>query len=117
MTDFFNIMALIMSLFQLLSSPLFTTTMGYIQMSRHPSDKEKKARRQAKHTIQTGFLWFLLYVVFLLPILMLEIVHFCPILFEYYTYSGMTYQDLVIYLLFFNLPKFVFVGLINGMYP
>ena len=62
-----------------------------------------------------GSLLLELGLLFFLPILLLEIIHFCPILFEYYMYHGISYHDLVVYMLCFNLPKLLFVGIKYGM--
>lgn len=79
--DFFNIMALVMSLLQLLSSPLFIATISVLKLAPGAEDV---AKERTIDLAKMGFLWFLAYLMFFLPILSLEIIHFCPILFEYY---------------------------------
>jgi len=111
--DFFNIMALIMSLIQLMSSPFFIATMSLFKLGfeNDPDAKSNFAKMRTGQLAQMGFLWFLAYAMFFLPILTLEIIHFAPILFEYYMYGGLTRHDLVVYLLCFNIPKVLFIGI------
>ena len=101
--DTFNVMAIIMSLIQLLTSPFITPSVYVLkeEMNRGDSDVKKVA--------VPGLLAFVAYIVILLPVILLEIVHFCPILFEYYYYDGIDYDQLVTQLLYFNLPKLLFL--------
>ena len=77
-TDFFNVMALIMSLFQLLSSPFFTATVAFLkfEVDSNSVKKKKMERMQTGHVARTGFAWFLFYVGFFLPIVLLEVKFF-----------------------------------------
>ena len=96
-----------MSAFQLLSSPLITSVLFILKTGGLEEAKKSKKSEVAG----IGFFAFLAYVVFFLPIMTLEIIHFFPVLFEYYMYKGISYQDLVIYLLLFNIPKVLFIGI------
>ena len=57
-----------------------------------------------------GINLFLLYIMVFMPVTLLEIFHFCPILFEYYMYEVIDYHELVIYLTIFNVPKLLFLS-------
>ena len=82
-------MALVMSLIQLMSSPFLVATMSVIKLGFEQDDNFKNdiTKLRTVHIAQMGFLAFLGYAMFFLPILLLEIIHFCPILFEYYLYG------------------------------
>ena len=107
-------MALIMSIFQLSSSPLITSVLTTFKLTDQIKKDIKKM--QNSKVVGIGFGIFLAYVVFFLPIMTLEIVHFFPILFEYYMYKGITFDDLIIYMLCFNIPKLLFIGIKWGDY-
>eukprot|EP01084_Bolivina_argentea_P086151 155726_1 len=134
--DTFNVMAVIMSLFQLLSSPLLTGSSAFFKMQKLDEDDEKNNQRvhivkahafvekQEKEegelsTKDMSYLWILTAIAYLflfLPILLLEIIHFCPVLFEYYYYMNMSTTNLIIYLLTFNVPKLLFL-MMQAMTP
>ena len=100
----YNLAAIIMSTIQLLTSPFVAPSMVIIRTGMYVQDK-------LGEQVKFGFMLLFLYLTVLFPILVLEMIHFCPVLFEYYVYEGITYNQLVIYLLVFNVPKVVFFGL------
>jgi hypothetical protein len=53
--------------------------------------------------------WLCRRLVYLGPVLLLEIIHFTPIMIEHYVYHGLSSHGYVGYLLAFNVPKLLFV--------
>ena len=99
-----NILQLISSLFTLSMAPgLFAWTLS---APRHEEELSIKERFQS-------CLSFSAYIIPLVPI---EIIHFFPLLFEYYYYKNLNYNEFVNILLLFNIPKVLILTVFNMDY-
>eukprot|EP01084_Bolivina_argentea_P309048 534541_1 len=114
-----------MSLIQLLTSPFFTGVSAFykistedeldkndyelIQNNAFSPEKNKNDQYNKKRIGFASLFAFISYLFLFLPIMLLEVIHFCPVLFEYYYYKNMSTPDLIIYLLIFNIPKLIFL--------
>jgi len=108
----FNVVSLCMSLFQLLTSPLITVVTSCFALT---TIKEKEEQSQKWMDKKKMFLSLCaVYIVLFIPILALEVIHFFPVLFEYYIYHGIDYRNVVFYLFCFNVPKLLFVFMRTG---
>ena len=71
--------------------------------------KEKLNEKNFKEIASIGFIAFIGYITTLLPAILLEMIQFVPILFEYYLDNGINSNQFVTQLLYFNIPKLLFL--------
>lgn len=94
-----NWISIILSLTSLAFSPAIQI------IGKHEDTKFKCNLDVALHILKL----FFIYLFTIVPIVLLEVVHFFPILIEYYWYQSITIQQLVNCLLWFNFPKLIFL--------